>query len=244
MTIVARYWHGYVSMLRFELTGQRFLHSILFVVQIVLGGGLALIYAVYLGDDPGIVATGMPAVALVPLGLVSVPVLVNYRRGKGSGEFTWSLPVPRPASVAATMSVFSLAALPGTAAVLGIVALRYDVAFDVGPVVIAAVLLSSLTSASFGFAVAYAAPGPRISSLVNNMLILALLLLTPIVAPLSRLPGWLAAVAQWLPFHHMAKVIRHGLVAGVEGVWRSYLVLLLWTAAASLVAVLVVSRRR
>lgn len=245
-----RYWlHSYVSMLLFELTGQRFIQAILLIMQTILGCGMALVYGFYLGDHltadyATFIAAGIPALALIPLGFVGTPVIVGYRRVTGSAEFMWSLPVPRTAAVAATLSVFTLMAVPGTALVLGVAAWRYDAAFHVRPVVVAAVLLSGLMSASVGYAMSYAIADPWIASLINNVVILTVLVFSPIVVPLQRLPAWLAAIEQWLPFHHMAVVLRHGLVPGIAGAGRSYLILAAWTAASWLVVMAAVGRRR
>ena len=246
---MSTYVRGYFAMLLFELTGQRFIQTIMLVVQCVLGGGAALIYGFYLGGAATggyatLIAAGIPALALIPLGFVGTPVIVGYRRAKGSPDFMWSLPVPRPVAVAATLTVFTLLSLPGTAIVLGIAAWRYDAAFEIQPVVLAGILLSALMSASLGYAIAQSILDPRITGLLNSLVILTVLLFAPIVVPFERLPAGLAAIDQWLPFRHMAVVIRHGLVPGIDDAGRSYLILAAWTVASWLLTAAVIGRRK
>jgi ABC-2 type transport system permease protein len=242
------YLRGYLAMLLFELTAQRFVQTILLVTQCVLGGGAALIYGFYLGElasgDYGtVIAAGLPALALIPLGFIGPAVIVGYRRANGSHDFFWSLPVPRTASIAATLTIFTLLALPGTALVLGIAIWRYDPAFALSPSLVTAVLLSALMSASLGYAIAQGLPA-KLTGLLNSLVILTVFLFVPIVVPFDRLPAGLALLDQWLPFRHMAVVIRDGLVPGVEGVGRAYLTLAIWTLASWLVTALIVGKRR
>ena len=58
------------------------------------------------------------------------------------------------------------------------------------------------------------------------------------------MPAWLAALNEGLPLLHMANVMRAGLTEGiVSGIGRSYLVLGLWAAAATVVTGWVLRRR-
>lgn len=245
------YWvRGYVSMLRFEVLSQRAYLPITLFVQIMLGAGMAVMYGFFLGDDlpagaTTYIATGLPALALVPVGMVVVPLVVGQQRMAGSYDFVWSLPVPRLAAAAATFTVYTLLALPGTVVTLLVAGWRWDVSFQLSPAIVPAVLLVGLMSASVGFGLAHAIANVQITNLITNILIFFVLLFSPIIVPIEQFPDWLGAIHRWLPFHHMAVVLRAGLSDGlVSDVTRSYLVLGLWTVGAWAAAGQAISRRR
>jgi ABC-type uncharacterized transport system permease subunit len=72
------------------------------------------------------------------------------------------------------------------------------------------------------------------------------LLFSPIACPASQYPGWLQAINQWLPFVHMANVVRAALAPTLVpgAVTGDYLILAAWTAGGWLAAAWVVGRRR
>jgi len=241
---------GYASMLTFELINQRLMLPIMLFVQIMLGAGMAIMYGFYFGGGlPPRVATylasGIPALALIPVGFMGVSVVVGQQRVNRSYVFVWSLPVPRLAAAAATFTVYTLVAVPGTVVALAVAAWRYDAAFSVHPSIVTAVALASLMSTSVGFGMAHAIEDPRITNLIGNVLVFVVLLFSPIVAPIEQFPHWLAVIHRCLPFYHMAVVVRGGLTDGMTGgLATSYLVLTAWTAAGWLVAWRAISHRR
>lgn len=248
----ADYWlTGYRMMLRFEVMNQRTFLPVFAVVQLLLGAGMAVMYGFFLGaqDLPptaaAYIATGIPALALIPLGFLALPMVVGQLRERGSYDFVWSLPVPKLAAAAATFTVYTLLALPGTVIALLVSAWRYDVSLSVRPTVVPALLLTSLMSASVGFGLAHCIENVAITNLIGNMLIFVVLLFSPIIVPISQFPGWLAGIHEWLPFHHMAVVIRAGLFSGLDqDVWRSYAVIIGWTVGSWLLAGWAIGRRR
>ena len=48
------------------------------------------------------IVTGTPTLALIPLGLVMVPIGVSEQKVEGTFDFIWSLPAPRTAQAAST----------------------------------------------------------------------------------------------------------------------------------------------
>lgn len=247
----AGYWlRGYATMLRFELTSQRLVLPIILVIQVVMSAGMAIMYGFYFGGTlPRPAATyitsGIPALALIPLGLTALPAVVGTQRLSGSYDFVWSLPVPRAAGAAATFTVYTLTALPGTVLALLVGGWRYNAALTVRPSIVPAIVLAALMSASVGYCMAHAIEDPRVTNLITNVLIFVVLLFSPIVVPIAQFPHWLAIVQRWLPFYHMAVVIRGGLTTGLTSdLTISYLVLGAWTAGSWLLAWRVISRRR
>ncbi len=246
----AGYWWGsYRTMLRFEVLNLRTFLAFALVIQIMTGAGMAYLYGFYMGDVPDIarlyIVTGIPALALVPIGLVMVPATIMMHKIRETYDFVWSLPVPRMTSAAATFTVFTGLAVPGTLIALLVADLYYDVGLVWSWLLVPAMLLTSLMSTSVGFAMAHAVPEPRFTNLITNIIMFMAILFAPIVVPISQFPDWWAAVHRVLPFYHMAQVLRESLSNGlVESVGVSWAVLGAWTVAAWLLAGWVVGRRK
>jgi ABC-2 type transport system permease protein len=83
-----------------------------------------------------------------------------------------------------------------------------------------------------------------ITQLITTLISFVILGFAPINFPSENLPEWLANLNLFLPFTHMAVVMRAGLSEGlVTGVGMSYLVLGAYTVASVAVAAWVVGRR-
>ncbi len=246
----AGYWlRGYRTMLRFELTNLRTWIVIALLIQLLMSSGMVFMYGFYFGDMPREVqtylVTGIPALALVPIGFVLVPGMIMQHKLRDTYDFVWSLPVPRVAAAAATFTISSAIGIPGTVLALWFADLRYDVALSVSVAAVVAIFLVSLMATSVGFAFGHAIPDPRVASLLTNLIVFLVLLFSPIVVPISFFPDWWAAVHRILPFWHMAVVVRAGLTEGLitSPVSSSYVVLGIWTFGSWLLAAWVVGRR-
>lgn len=246
-----RYWLGsYRSMLRFELINLRTWILIALLVQLLMSTGMVFMYGFYFGNMSSgaqtFLVTGIPALALVPVGFVLVPSMITERKLRDTYDFISSLPVPRMVSAAATFTISGAIAIPGTVLALWIADVRYDVDFSISAAIFVAVLLVSLMATSVGFAFGHAIPDPRVVSLLTNLVVFLVLLFSPIVVPIELFPDWWAAVHRILPFWHMAVVVRAGLTEGLvtTSVTASYLVLGAWTVGSWLLAAWVVGRRK
>lgn len=244
-----RRWLGaYRDMVRFEAASQRNWLPFMLVMQLLLGAGIAVLYGFYVPViSPRLAAfitTGTPALALVPVGFALLPGAIANRKLEGSYDYVRSLPAPRSATTAATTTVFTLLVLPGTVVALVLAAWRYGVTLHVSPLIVPAVLLTSLMATSTGAAIGHAVPNPTLTSLIGNVVIFIVLLFTPVAFPPGQYPHWLVQLHEVLPFYNMAIVIRGALSIGlVSRVGRSYAVLVAWTAAGLLLAGWVTSRR-
>lgn len=241
---------SYRSMLRFQTSSLRRYLTAGLAVQVLLGAGMALMYGYYLGDLTSVertfIVTGIPALAMIPVGFAMVPASIVDQKIGDTYDYVWSLPVPRPASAAATFTIFTALAIPGAVLAIWVANLIYDIDLHVSWGIVPAVLLTSAMSTSVGYALGHAIPEPRITTLITNVVIFVVLLFSPIVVPIDQFPDWLASVQRLLPFWHMAVVVRAGLTTGVlaTSVATSYVVLLAWTALAWVVAGRVVAKRR
>ncbi|HEY5684570.1 MAG TPA: ABC transporter permease [Acidimicrobiia bacterium] len=235
-------------MTRWEFGSLRMLLPLIVAIQVVTGGGFALGVGLLYADMPMrsalYLSTGVAVVTLITVGLVLGPQLVAQHKLAGTYDFMWSLPVPRTTQAAAWVAVNSVIALPGMAAAVLIAGLRFDLDLRLSWSIVPAVFLTIVGATMIGYAFAHALRKPMVTQLITQLLIFVILGFAPINFPPENLPGWLADLNLFLPFHHMANVIRAGLSEGlVSGVATSYLVLGGYTVASVAVASRVLGRR-
>ena len=228
---------------------MRLLLPLTIMVQALSGAGIVLGFGLLIPEmnqeTAQYLSTGAVVVTLVLVGLVLGPQLVAQQRMQGSYDFMWSLPVPRTASSAAWLSLNVLIAVPGMAAAILTAALRYGVVFDIGFMVVPAVLFTLVTGTLLGYAIAHAVPNPEVTMVVSQVLIFVIFGFSPISFPAENLPIWLASAHEYLPFEHMANTVRGSLVDGLAiDLGRSYLVLSIWAIAATAISAAVLGRRR
>jgi ABC-2 type transport system permease protein len=240
---------SYAVMVRFEATNLRVFLAITLVIQTLMGAGMAVMYGFYFGDMSETAKTflvsGIPALALFPVGFVLVPASIADYRFEETYDFIWSLPVPRLASAAATFTVFTALAIPGSVVALGVASLVHGVSLTVSAQIVPAVLLSGALATSVGYAMGHGIERPEIVNLVTNLLVFVVLLFSPIVVPIEAFPEWLQTIHRGLPFWHMANLVRAGLSNGlVTDLGFSYVVAGMWTAGAAAFAGRLITRRR
>jgi ABC-2 type transport system permease protein len=244
------YWFaGFAAMLRYQLTGLRTFLAFVVVVQVLMSAGMTYFYGFYMGELPIeaqlFLVTGTPALALFPIGFIVVPNAIGQQKLAGSYDYEQSLPVPAIAATAASFTVFTLVAIPGLAIALVVADLRYDIGLDLAWSIVPAVALVSVMAISVGFAVGHGVRDPRVTNLITNILVFAVLLFSPIVVPIEQFPEWLAGLHRALPFYHMAQVLRGSLSDGlVSGVAASYLILMAWTVGSWAAAAWSLRRQR
>jgi len=242
------WWDSYLTMMRFEVLSLRtFLVSAL-VIQTLMGAGMGVMYGFFLGDIPGTARTflvsGIPALALFPLGFVLVPNIIANQRFEETYDYIWSLPAPRMASALGSFTVFAVLGLPGTAAALVVSVLVFGVTLSPTVAIIPAILISTSIATSVGYAIGHGVKNPRLVNIFTNLLVFLVLMFSPIVVPIEQFPSWFASLHRVLPFWHMANVLRASLTDGlVANVTASYLVLLAWTVVAWGVTIRVIKRR-
>ncbi len=247
-TGIGHWTQSYLMMTRWELGSLRLLLPLIIALQVVVGGGFALGIGLFFDEMPVrnalFLATGVAVVTLITVGLVLSPQLVSNHKVAGTYDFLWSLPVPRTTQATAWLTVNSIIALPGMAAALVIADWRYDLTLQISWAIVPAVLLTIGTATLVGYAFAHAIPRPMITNMITQLLIFVILGFSPINFPPENLPNWLVAVNEWLPFQHMAAVVRAALTDGlVENVGASYAVLAAYAAVSAIVAGWVIGRR-
>ncbi len=245
-----RHWlRCFGLMLSWELRSLRIYLPLAMIVQLLLGAGMVVGYGYLLGDVPEATAlyltTGLGVISMVTIGLVLAPQLIAQQKAAGIFDYMFSLPVPRTTSIAAGLAVNSVIALPGLAFALLVAQWNFDLSFHPKLSLLPAVALTVVTAASMGFAMAHAITSPQITALITQILIFGLILFSPINFPPDRLPGWLAATHDWLPFYHSANVVRASLTDGLAtDIGRSFAILGAWAVGSWTLTAWVVGRRR
>jgi ABC-2 type transport system permease protein len=240
---------GFWSMLRWEITNMRLLLPITMMVQLLSGAGLVIGFGLLISDMPTQIAlflsTGAVVITLILVGVVMGPQLVAQQKLDGTYDFMWSLPVPRSASTTAWLVLNVFIAIPGMVGALLVAMWRYDVSFTVSWLVIPAILLTLVCGTLLGYAMAHSIPSPEVTQLISQFLIFAIFGFSPISFPAENLPAWLAELPEYLPFAHMANVVRDALTDGIAtDVGRSYVVLAVWTLLAAALSGVVLGRRK
>lgn len=230
-------WRSYRAMLRFEITNLRLFLVVTLVVQTLVGAGMGIMYGLFLGDlspaSQTFLVSGIPTLALFPLGFVLVPSVIADHRFAETYDYIWSLPVPRLASAAATFTIFAGLSLPGVVVAVGLSCWVYGVTLTPSLMIVPATALAAAMATSVGYALGHSVRNPRMINPVTNLLVFLVLMFSPIVVPIEQFPAWLGAVHHLLPFWHMANVLRDGLTSGlVDHITMSYTVLTVWLIAA------------
>ncbi|MEU8819353.1 ABC transporter permease [Actinoplanes sp. NPDC048796] len=239
---------SYTLLMKWTLIRLKYVAPLMVVVQTFLAVGIVVGFAFLLpqvdANSALYLSTGAATLGLITVGMVLAPQVVADSKRDGSFEYSRTLPVPRLALVAADVSIWLLIALPGIALSLVVAALRFDLALDVSPLVVLALLLVTVTSISIGYAFAYAVP-PTVSSLISQVIVFVALMFSPIDFPAERLPGWLQDLHLFLPFQYMAQATRETMMASPHGLSVTpFLVLGLWCTACLAVTVRIMSRRK
>ncbi|OJF11801.1 ABC transporter permease [Couchioplanes caeruleus] len=243
-------WHwfrSYLLLVRWTALRLRFVLPLVLVVQMFLAVGIVVGFAYLMPTiDPTTalyLSTGAPTLGLITIGMVMAPQMVAQSKTEGTFGYNRTLPVPRTAVLAADLSTWLVTGAPGL--LLGVVTavLRYDLDLRVNVLVAPAVLLVALCATTAGFALAYATP-PAVTGVSTQALVFIALMFSPINFPAERLPGWLQAVHQVLPFQYMAQAIRESLTSPADGIAAApYAVLGVWSLAGLVITLRVMTRR-
>jgi ABC-2 type transport system permease protein len=235
-----RHWlASFRLLLLWRLNPMRTLLPIVVLIQVALAVGIVYGLPLLLPTIDATTAlylcTGSPTLILLLAGLTIVPQEVAQARRSGAYDYMRTLPVPGLAHMAAEISVWVIAQLPGTALALLVAALRFHFALHLSPLVVPVTALVAVTAAAIGYAMAVGLPVPIVTT-ISQFLSLGLLLFSPIDFPLSRLPSALQAVHHVLPVESMAGLMRWSMTgSGDDSVGLGVVVVTAWCIASLLI---------
>jgi ABC-2 type transport system permease protein len=244
---MTRWVRSYLLLLRWQFLRQRQMVVLFVLIQVALGVGIIYGFAFLVPSITPSVAlffsTGAATLTLILIGLVIVPQEVAQARISGRQAYLSALPVPRLAPMLADVTFWVLVQLPGAVLTLTLAVVRFHVSLHLGPALVPAVVLTTVTAASVGCALSMSLP-PAATQQVTQFLTIGLLLFSPINFPLARLPVVLQDVHRALPVVYMADLLR-GSLTGQYGTALpvAFAVLGAWCAVGLLVSGRAATRR-
>jgi ABC-2 type transport system permease protein len=183
-------------------------------------------------------APGVLALAVMGTAMVNLSIATGFERGYGVLKRLGATPLGRPSLLGAKITAI-LAVELLQVVVLVPVALAlgwHPTAGGIG-VGVVVVVLASVGFAGVGLFLAGVLRA-EVNLAAANALWLLLLLVSGMLAPLSKLPGWLEAVAKVLPAAALSTALHAALGLGVAVPAWSWIVLVGWAVGAPVVAAL------
>jgi ABC-2 type transport system permease protein len=193
------------------------------------------------GPAADTVTAGAAAFGIIMTGYVTHAVGLMTARNSGILKRLRGAPLP-PAiyftgRIAATTLLAVLAA--GVTCLLAVLAFGARLAADAVPAALAGVILGALAWAALGTAAASLIPDASTAQAMLSATALPVVFFSGFFFPLADEPGWLAAIARWLPAQPLADILSQA-ISGGHGAFslpaRDVLVLTGWAAAAGLIA--------
>lgn len=239
---------SYGLLIKWEYLRMRSNLVLIILVQVLLAVGVVYGLSFLLPNiSPAsalYLATGAPTLSLLILGITVVPQEVARSKDTGREEYLRALPLPALAMLAAGVTFWLLANLPGTALSLWVAKLRFDIDLNLNPLVIAVIVLVALTAATLGYALAQSI-SPTATQQISSFISIGILLFSPINFPLERLPSFLQAIHQVLPITYMADLVRWSLTGrSTHDPTLSFVVVGAWCLLGLFVSYRVATRRR
>lgn len=181
-------------------------------------------------------APGVLALAVMGTALVNLSIATGFERGYGVLKRLGTTPLGRPALLAAKIaSVAVVELLQAVVLVPVAVGLGWHPSAGGAGVAVAVVVLASLGFGGLGLVLAGSLRA-EVNLAAANGLWLLLLLVSGMLAPLARLPGWLQGVAKVLPAAALADALHRAVGLGTSVAGWSWVVLAVWAVAAPVVA--------
>jgi ABC-2 type transport system permease protein len=181
-------------------------------------------------------APGVLALAVMGTALVNLSIATGFERGYGVLKRLGTTPLGRPALLASKIAAVVVVELL-QAAVLVPVALGlgwHPTAGGAG-VAVVVVVLASIGFGGLALVLAGSLPA-EVNLAAANGLWLLLLLVSGMLAPLSKLPGWLQSIAKVLPAAALADALHRAVGLGAPVAGWSWIVLVVWAVGAPVVA--------
>jgi len=184
-------------------------------------------------------APGVLALAVMGTALVNLSIATGFERGYGVLKRLGATPLGRPTLLGAKLvAVVVVEILQGVVLVAVSLALGWHPTAGGAGVAVAVVLLATAGFGGLGLVLAGTLRA-EVNLAAANGLWLVLLLVSGMLAPLAKLPGWLADVARLLPAAALAEALHDCLGLGrAVPVW-AWVVLGVWAVAAPGLAVAV-----
>jgi ABC-2 type transport system permease protein len=182
-------------------------------------------------------APGILALAVMGTALVNLSIATGFERGYGVLKRLGSTPLGRPSLLGAKIgAVVVVEVLQAVVLVPVSLALGWHPTAGGAGTAIAVVLLATAGFGGLGLFLAGVLRA-EVNLAAANGLWLLLLLVSGMLAPLSKLPGWLEEVAKLLPAAALAQALHDTLGLGTSVPGWAWVVLVVWAVIAPAAAV-------
>jgi ABC-2 type transport system permease protein len=190
------------------------------------------------GHPVSFLAPGVLALAVMGTSLVNLSIATGFERGYGVLKRLGATPLGRPSLLGAKIgAVVVVEALQAVVLVAVSLALGWHPTAGGAGVAVVVVLLATAGFGGLGLFLAGLLRA-EVNLAAANGLWLLLLLVSGMLAPLSKLPGWLEELAKLLPAAALAEALHDTLGLGRAVPGWAWLVLVLWAMLAPTAAVM------
>ena len=202
----------YVDLVSIQLRSMRDDTVMIMVIHIALSLGLVIgmgYLVPEISDSTALfLITGTATQAFVTTGLVMLPQMLSQSRNDGRLEYFLTMPISREAYLLSQITVVAVSSFPGAFFALAFGAWYYDIGLVADPAFLGVMVLTVLSLAGVGVAMAMFAPGPQVTNAVTQLIIFYVLFFSPVIFPASQLPEALQHVARFAPPSYAADGVR------------------------------------
>lgn len=237
------------AMLAWELADLRLQLPALAAVQLLSGVGSVLGFGLFFHPIPEraalFITTGLPVINMIVVGVIVLPQNIAGQKLAQTYDFMVSLPVRRLVRIASTYVITLAIGVPAVVVTLVVGVVRYHLHLTISPEILPALFFVTLAGTMLGLALGHGLNRPTLTQSVSQFLIFSIFGFCPIMFPPSHLPVWIRDLNAVAPFESMGTLTRAGLSTGLAtDVTRAFVVVALWLAVATTVALWTMGRRK
>jgi len=222
--------------------------SLNFAVQIGIAigfiYGISFFYPAITPEIAKYLTTGAPTLILLIVGFVVGPQIIASARLEGTFDYIWSLPVGRMSHMSANATVMFGSTMPGIILAVVLGAIHFNFSLHISLLVIPAVILIGAGGTFVGYAIAFLVPKPMMVMVLTQIISFVVMLFSPVMFPIERLPGWLQSIHQVLPIRYMADLTRGTITDLDVNLGLAFIVVGVWCIVGFIVTLIVINRRQ
>lgn len=149
------------------------------------------------------------AIVIGMVGLTTIPIEASARRDAGVLRRFRATPLRPLTYIVSDVLVYFVMILLGIFLLFAIGMGIYGVQFDGNPLaLLAGISLSAAAFLTLGYLIASVSPNTRIATVIGNVLLIPMMMLSGITLPLEMMPETVRQVARFIPLTHVATLLR------------------------------------